>query len=281
MEVGETTCTIRSCGHTFHSTCIQRWIIGSESSCPVCRTDDIACQHQDVAQHVSLSLLFNIIQDKQSTIDELNRKLQEMGDRVFAMSLSQLPDHGRAEPTQPGHFNWSRFREITSSSSRRNRPATRRTVTHVHHTHVDVNRRLLSGTDDSDSDNNDDDDDDDDVDEAEEEEEEEEEQKDGVEEEDREQAYEEEVNDRYTPGTDDDVSYDDDDREEEKQPVPHNRRGWRDSGEQRSPPSLYLPIAHFMQMQHILDIQRTIATLIQNNDISGNDDGSNSNDRDT
>ena len=147
-------------------------------SCPVCRSDDVRCQHTMPEQHLSLDLMMSVLRDENAEIQELKEQLQLVTDQVMALSLAL---GANATVRTAVTTNTSTYRHILSSG---------------------------------------DDEEEGDEDEEEEEEEEEEERK-------RREEDEEEA-------------------EDEEEIVRHD---------------VYMPIAHFLQMQHLLDMQRTLALM--------------------
>lgn len=81
----EETCNL-SCGHAFHSRCIQKWLV-VEPSCPVCRAPSPACQHGDLCNH-GPGVLSEIIRLQSTMLSQRDAELSELRDTIVALRTS-------------------------------------------------------------------------------------------------------------------------------------------------------------------------------------------------
>lgn len=81
LDPAEPTCTLLGCNHTFHSDCMQRWLVaaGSEPTCPLCRSSSVECEHAASAlEHNSNALLGELSRSNA-------RETRALGQRVAAL----------------------------------------------------------------------------------------------------------------------------------------------------------------------------------------------------
>jgi hypothetical protein len=95
--VDSSQCTLVPCGHTFHSGCIQVWIL-QNSACPICRTKVVGCQHAGLGSHDS-EVLVCIIEAQQTMLASLRSTAQISEDQSIAhrMRLEMLEEDHRQE----------------------------------------------------------------------------------------------------------------------------------------------------------------------------------------
>lgn len=81
IHSNDCTCTLKSCSHTFHTACIQRWIMvaGGAPTCPLCRNSSIECEHHPRAsEHNSTELLGDLTRSNALEV-------RALGERVAAL----------------------------------------------------------------------------------------------------------------------------------------------------------------------------------------------------
>ena len=81
IGLNDVTCTLRECAHTFHAECVQRWIatVGSASTCPLCRSSNVECQHSPRArEHNSATLLGELVRTNSRDVRSLGERLSRL-----------------------------------------------------------------------------------------------------------------------------------------------------------------------------------------------------------
>lgn len=87
IEPPQSKCQLRNCGHIFHTRCILKWFV-QKKSCPVCRSDNIRCNHGCVDNH-NTSMLRYMIRCQEKEIMALRSKNQEMQNELEAHEHAQ------------------------------------------------------------------------------------------------------------------------------------------------------------------------------------------------
>lgn len=84
VQSSDGTCTL-SCGHLFHSSCIQIWLT-TKQSCPVCRRDTSCCEHGALRDHGSTTIVA-VLEHVQHENQLMKKRCQEIEDSLIALRL--------------------------------------------------------------------------------------------------------------------------------------------------------------------------------------------------
>ncbi len=111
-------CQLQSCGHKFHSDCIQYMVLTSaqpQCRCPVCRSPDLICQHPNSDTHQTKALLrkaasYNLAESVKlaasntELIDRVNllSTLRSRQDTFFIVGVASIDPSGIVD-TRDGH----------------------------------------------------------------------------------------------------------------------------------------------------------------------------------
>lgn len=90
-ESDQDVCQLEPCKHTFHSACIQTWLI-ENPTCPTCRSTVPTCNHGDIWKHppgVIESVVPPLIQSYRQQLVEKDRIITELEDTIIAMRMQQ------------------------------------------------------------------------------------------------------------------------------------------------------------------------------------------------
>ena len=82
-------CKLKSCNHTFHSECLQTWLLSNET-CPVCR-GDAHCNHGGLNNH-SKSIIIKVMNFAKREMDTLKKDItnKENENAALAMMLRDV-----------------------------------------------------------------------------------------------------------------------------------------------------------------------------------------------
>jgi hypothetical protein len=94
----EATCQLMSCKHEFHTSCIQTWLIHSNSNqgCPLCRSPDTICSHGTSLWDHDAVMVKTIVDDlvtsqsQQQTENEI--RIQDMKRVLHAFKIALVSD---------------------------------------------------------------------------------------------------------------------------------------------------------------------------------------------
>jgi hypothetical protein len=86
QSIGESVaCRMVHCGHTFHSVCIQKWLV-LKPACPICRSEIVSCQHGCLEAHDSM-VLSGVIESQRKMIESLRTDVQILEDTRIATGM--------------------------------------------------------------------------------------------------------------------------------------------------------------------------------------------------
>jgi hypothetical protein len=76
---------VLQCTHTFHTSCIQRWLL-DHVTCPICRSEEIACQHGSMVDHDRETLQM-LLHAQRDSIQQGIMRENELRDHVMALEI--------------------------------------------------------------------------------------------------------------------------------------------------------------------------------------------------
>lgn len=92
LTEGAKVCVLTSCKHAFHSTCLNKWLVSSRT-CPVCRSNDVVCQHKSMVGH-GPETMAAVIDTQQREIKSLRKQLVELKNAIAAHRMHGAHGHG-------------------------------------------------------------------------------------------------------------------------------------------------------------------------------------------
>jgi hypothetical protein len=78
-------CKMIPCGHTFHSLCIQTWLV-QKMDCPICRSKVSSCHHGNLEAHDS-QVLLGVVEAQKSMIASMKIDAQIADDTAVALQM--------------------------------------------------------------------------------------------------------------------------------------------------------------------------------------------------